>query len=278
MLHVAGLIHEQTSRIAARSTCSLRPQSGLLKIAECHAGGFLSDAQERVHSSARYCGKDNLNRHDFSQILNLLVSYQEFVRKTMRQLIPILILLVLVSNHVTGQEKESQEKQLSQAELMELTKPGPEHRELGKLVGEWSVAMTAGGQEMGKGTASAETILSGRFLVIDGQVPVGKQTSEYRFTIGFDRRNAEYEVTLMDNAGTYSVSARGSRSDDVIRMIGTDNDPFMKQMGIDKKFAFDLKIASQEEFEITTIYVDNRTEEEKFIPAFSYRFKRKERP
>ena len=158
-----------------------------------------------------------------------------------------------------------------------LAKPGKEHAELKSFVGNWSVQMTAGKKTMGTGTAQASSLLGDRFLVLDGRLSVESKASEFRFTIGFDRRNEEYELTLMDTAGTYSVSARGKRVDNRIRVFGTDNDPFMKKMGIDKKFAFDLELLGKDKFSITTIYVDNRTPEEKLIPAFQYVFLRVQR-
>ena len=70
-----------------------------------------------------------------------------------------------------------------------------------------------------------------------------------------------------------SLSCRGKREQkEAIRMVGTDKDPFMKKMGFDKKFAFDLQIKDRDHFSITTIYIDNRTETEKLIPAFVYSF------
>ena len=158
---------------------------------------------------------------------------------------------------------------------LELAQPGPEHAELKSLVGDWSVAMTAGERHMGKGKAAVSTVVGDRFLIVDGNVSSEGTDSEFRFTIGFDRRNAEYEITLLDSAGTYSVTARGKPDGKLIRMFGSDNDPYMKKMGIDKKFAFDLRMESADEFSITTIYVDNRTENEKLIPAFRYSFARK---
>ena len=166
-------------------------------------------------------------------------------------------------------------QETSKPNPLELAQPGPEHDELKSLVGDWLVTMMIGEREMGDGTAIVSTVIGDRFLIVDGKVSSEGIDSAFRFTIGFDRRNAEYEITLLDSAGTYSVIARGKPDGKLIRMFGTDNDPYMKKMGIDKKFAFDLKMESADEFSITTIYVDNRTENEKLIPAFRYSFARK---
>ena len=78
----------------------------------------------------------------------------------------------------------------------------------------------------------------------------------------------------MDSTGTYPVSARGKPTDNGIRMFGTDDDPHMKKLGYVKRFAFDLNIKGDDEFSITTIYIDTRTKDEKLRPAFRYVFTR----
>ena len=190
---------------------------------------------------------------------------------TRRTWTPVFALLVgLASSLANAQDA-------AQVDPAELAKPGEEHAQLKALIGDWKVEQAARGQTLASGDASALTILGGRFLVIDGKL-AGQQKSEFRYTLGYDRRNAEYEITLLDTAGTYSVSARGKPLKDdkqKIRMFGKDNDPMMKRMGIDKKFAFDLKLIDADKFEIETIYVDNRTDDEKLIPAFKHIFVRK---
>ena len=182
------------------------------------------------------------------------------------RLLAVVLALSLLTTPLSSQET---------ANPLELAQPGPEHAELKALVGTWSVSMAAGERQMGEGIANASTVVGDRFLIVDGEVSSENQDTEFRFTVGFDRRNGEYEITLLDSAGTYSVTARGKPDGKLIRMFGTDNDPFMKKMGIDKKFAFDLGIDGADEFSIATIYVDNRTENEKLIPAFRYSFERK---
>ncbi len=161
------------------------------------------------------------------------------------------------------------------AKLLELTRPSTEHARLKKLAGDWSVSMSAGGKDTGfAGTAKAEMILGDRFLVIDGQGESKGEASAFRYTLGFDRRHGEYTILLIDTAGTYHVAARGKPTADGIRMFGTDDDPYMKKLGLEKKFAFDLDIRSDDAFSIITIYIDTRTKEEKLIRAFTHVFTR----
>lgn len=163
------------------------------------------------------------------------------------------------------------------ARLQKLAQPGEEHAQLKKLVGSWRVSMKTGEKSWGfDGEADSSMILRDRFLVIDGHGKTGNRESAFRYTIGFDRRHDEYVIILMDTAGTYHVTARGKPSEQGIRMIGTDDDPQMKKMGLVKKFAFDLDIKGDDEFSITTMYIDTRTKDEKLRPAFTHIFARTE--
>ena len=163
--------------------------------------------------------------------------------------------------------------------LMELAKPGPEHEQLKTLTGNWNVEMLMRGKDTGfAGTATVATILEDRFLVIDGTGKTGKRKNAFRYTVGFDRRNSEYVIILMDTSGTYHVTGRGKPVEGGIRVFGKDNDPHMKSLGFEKKFGFELDIRSPDEFSITTIFVDTRTKEEKPMPTFRHVFRRTETP
>ena len=159
--------------------------------------------------------------------------------------------------------------------LVELAKPGPEHKQLKTLTGQWKASILMRDKDTGfVGTAIASTILDDRFLVIDGTGSTGNRKSAFRYTIGFDRRNSEYVIILMDTSGTYHVTGRGKPTEGSIQVFGTDNDPHMKSLGFEKKFGFELEIKSADEFSITTIFVDNRTKEEKLMPTFRHVFTR----
>ena len=177
-----------------------------------------------------------------------------------------------------AEDEQAKQKQREEfARLRILAEPGEEHAQLKKWVGSWKVSMLAGEKDMGfDGTAKASMILGDRFLVIDGKGKTGNKESAFRYTIGFDRRHNEYVIILMDSTGTYHVSARGKPTESGIRMFGTDDDPHMKKLGFAKKFAFDLNIKGEDEFSITTIYIDTRTKDEKLRPAFRYVFTRED--
>ena len=188
------------------------------------------------------------------------------------------VLLVFMFSAAPAQQPGPTRQQ--QAEMMrqlKLVGPGPEHKELKGLVGNWTVSMLTGDADMGfDGSANATMILGDRFLVVDAKGAPGGRDVAFRYTIGFDRRHDEYVIQNLDTTGTYPVSARGKANEGVIRMLGTDDDPMMKAMGYgQKKFAFELKITDENEFSIETIYIDTRTDPEKFRPAFRYVFQRK---
>ena len=193
-----------------------------------------------------------------------------------------LLLIALISDSGFAQREPTEARRptaTQRAEMMrqmQLIGPGPEHRELKSLAGSWDVKMFRGNSDLGfNGSATASMILGDRFLVIDGRgTPSGRNT-EFRYTIGFDRRHDQYVILCLDTSGTYPVTARGKASESGIRLRGTDDDPMMKKMGYgEKKFAFDLDIQGDAEFTIETIYIDTRTEPEKLRPAFRYVFKR----
>jgi hypothetical protein len=190
------------------------------------------------------------------------------------------MLLVLVAlfrpMDLPAQEAPARPSPEEMQKLLELTKPSAEHLRLKKLAGAWGVSMKAGGQDAGfQGSAESGMILGDRFLVIDGQGKSGGQDMGFRYTLGFDRRHGEFTIELLDTTGTYPVFARGKATDEGCRTFGTDDDPYMKKLGLTKKFVFDLHIKSDDEFTLATLFVDTRTKEEKLLPAFEYVFKRK---
>ncbi len=197
----------------------------------------------------------------------------------MRSSLLLLTLGLLTCPRLAAQEEKGptpQQRAEMRRQLM-LAGPGPEHARLKRLAGDWDLSMTMRSNEVEySGTARAEMILGERFLVIDGQGEYMKRSSAFRYTIGFDRRHDEYTIILLDTAGTYHVAAKGKATEKGIRMTGTDDDPRMKAMGFgQKKFAFDLEVVSDDEFAITTLFVDTRGEEERPVPTFAHIFKRK---
>lgn len=159
--------------------------------------------------------------------------------------------------------------------LMEQARPGPEHGRLAALEGGWDVLLRQFGveQPLAKGSAEAASILEGRFVDVGGEFEAG--LGAFRFTLGFDRRHGEYTITLADTNGTYAVAARGEEQDGRIRMRGSDDDPYMASLGLEKEFAFDLVLDGEDAFRIELFFVDTRTDERPLLEQLVYAFERR---
>jgi hypothetical protein len=162
-------------------------------------------------------------------------------------------------------------------QLLEQSRPGDVHELLAAYAGEWEVAMrfanAPAGQEL-TGAGTAETILDGRYLVVDFGFPDTPTAGAFRYTLGFDRRHDEHSIVVMDTSGTYFVTARGGEEDGRILMRGTDDDPLMASMGFEKKFAFELELEDADRFTIRLHFVDTRVPEEPLMPYARYSFTR----
>jgi hypothetical protein len=119
--------------------------------------------------------------------------------------------------------------------MAEKTRPGPAHRELAALEGEWTQEIT---YSMGtptplkaRGTTRNRMILGGRFLVSERTSQAAPGTTMPGLDIdamsiyGFDRRTNQYTIIELDTTGTYWVSAAGGpAADKIIVMSGESLD------------------------------------------------------
>lgn len=147
--------------------------------------------------------------------------------------------------------------------------PGPEHRALAELAGEWQVRLD--GEPVGR--ASVRTRLDGRYVEFDLRGELGPM-SHVVYTLGFDARHGEYIILAMDDAGTYWVTARGAMNEGVVKAYGTDDDPQFEAMGLQKEFAiwFERQAADHVTFE--TRFIDTRTPDRKEIPFLAFELRR----
>ena len=102
--------------------------------------------------------------------------------------------------------------------VSEAMQPGPEHQQIGKVVGEWDVACTMWCQpgqppDRSTGTDTFTSKYDGRYLK-------GKYTGSFRgqpftghTTKGFDRAAKRYFTTWCDNMGTGFVYLTGTSND-----------------------------------------------------------------
>jgi hypothetical protein len=160
-------------------------------------------------------------------------------------------------------------QQLTPEELAELSRPGPEHERLQALEGGWEVH--ADGRVVGY--AEGRLRLGDRFLELEIHSQAGPVLHAI-YTFGFDRRHGEYTVSAMDETGTYAVHARGWAEGDRVVMRGTDDDPVMTAMGLEKAFAIVLTTPEPSMAVVETRLVDTRTEERREMPFFSFVLRR----
>jgi hypothetical protein len=138
----------------------------------------------------------------------------------MRSRAVALALVVFAAAPSAAQQQPTAEQKKAMAEKLQ---PGPHHRELAALEGQWTQEVTynMGTKQplKGRGTATNRMILGGRFLVSErtstaSAGSMGDVTLEAMSIYGFDRRTNEYTIIELDTMGTYWVSAAGAPRDD----------------------------------------------------------------
>lgn len=151
--------------------------------------------------------------------------------------------------------------------MMELAQPGPEHEEFARRVGEWdaeiSMQMMPGAPaQVVPASASARTILGGRYLEITTKGSMMGMPTESIAILGFDRRHGEYTLIGLDTMGTYWVTGQGKRGEDgVLRMRGEDDEPMGKQV-----YTFEYKFLGPDEHEFRVLF--HELGPQKFDPPF----------
>ena len=177
-----------------------------------------------------------------------------------------------------SQDRKSPE-QLSRAHLQQLGEPGPEHEALSGYSGTWKVSVLFGSAQappLYVGTSANRMVVGGRFLLCEFKAAGRGGTTEGIFTLGFDRRHAEYTIQSMDSWGTYFVTARGKQQSGSkrIKLYGTDDDPHMKSMGFIKEFSYVINLEGADEFAIEVLMIDTRTAERREQKMMVYEFVR----
>jgi tetratricopeptide (TPR) repeat protein len=125
------------------------------------------------------------------------------------------------------------------------------------------------------GSAEVRWRVQGRFLEIEVALDSGP-FSRALYTLGFDTRHQEYQVLLMDDSGTYFVTARGAAPEEgsPVVMYGKDEDPVMTALGFEKEFALVVDFLSEDRFAIETRFIDTRTAARNELPFLYLSFQR----
>jgi hypothetical protein len=134
--------------------------------------------------------------------------------------------------------------------MEELGRPGPEHKALDVLVGDWNVQgrcwMEPGGTPTEqKGTASVKWILNGRFLQEDFNSEfMGKPFKGISVT-GYDNMKKKYVGTWIDDMATGIFVTEGTASDGgkVFTFEGKMNDPMTGEK--DKPMKYVVRVIDQ---------------------------------
>jgi hypothetical protein len=186
------------------------------------------------------------------------------------------VLLVLISIPLGAPADDQKPAALSPEEIAQLIGPGPEHAALGKFVGDWDVSIKMGPASYA-GEAKARTTVGKRFLQVEYQAKGKADATEGMFTLGFDRRHKEYALIAQDSFGTYFVTSQGKRDDKTgkLRLLGRDDDPQMKAMGLTKEFLHVVDLSNPDQLAIEVWFIDTRTPARKEIKFMEYQFKRK---
>lgn len=174
--------------------------------------------------------------------------------------VSLVFAMSLSANTALSQEKLSDaEKAKRAAAYSELTKAGPEHKQLESLVGAWDQEVKywvqPGKPPMTfKGACQNRMILGGRFLLSESKSGVGAMAVESLVIIGFDRRHKKYTTVAFDTTGTYWVTAAGpyDASRQAIVMYGEDVDPVLGT----QKYDMVTRVISPNQYVTEVIFKD----------------------
>lgn len=150
--------------------------------------------------------------------------------------IVVLCLLALMCSPALAQEKKP-EGMPSAAEMEAMEKamsPGPEHKRLEKMVGDWTFSskmwMAPGAPPMESGgTVHGEMMLGGRYLHSVWKGNMMGMDFEGHATDAYDNLSKQYVSTWVDNMGTGIMYMTGTCSGEVCTSSGEMIDPMSGQ-------------------------------------------------
>ena len=134
--------------------------------------------------------------------------------------------------------------------MAEMAAPGPAHKSLEPLVGEWNVQARfwMGGPEPteSKGTATKRWILGGRFLQEDFKGEFMAMPFQGLGLTGYDKMKQKYVGVWIDSMGTAMATSEGSADVEgkVLTMSGTMDDPMTGEKN--KPIKYVMRIAGQD--------------------------------
>ena len=176
-----------------------------------------------------------------------------------RRSLSIILTLILGTSFSHAQEWDQEKMK----EMMELAKPGPEHKMLEKMVGTWEQTvklwMKPGAEpaEM-KGKSVNSMILGGRFLQSNVTGGEGEMKMEGLNLMGYDRRHKRFTTVGFDTWGTYYVTAAGpfDEKTNTIVMYGEDEEP---TWDMTQKYNIIVRFVDDDTYISEVVFKDKRT-------------------
>ncbi|MEO8505125.1 MAG: DUF1579 domain-containing protein [Acidobacteriota bacterium] len=169
----------------------------------------------------------------------------------------VLLLCVVAKPAMAAEPAKAPQMSADEQKMMEAYAkagtPGPEHMQMGKMVGTWDMDVTAYGgptPEHDKGTAEFASLLGGRVLTQTVHSTMMGQPYEGMGTQGYDNVSKKYWSIWMDSMSTGPLTSWGTcDAAGACTYEGTSNDPItgkaakfhmtLKPDGADKQ-AFEL--------------------------------------
>jgi len=156
----------------------------------------------------------------------------------MKNILSLFIILLLSATIFAQDDQQMEEGAQESGDMqawMDFMTPAEEHAELAKLVGDWKIKNTywfSPGMEpqITEGTANAEIILGGRYLVTNHQGTVMGMPFQGMSIEAYDNALDKYVSIWLDNMGTGIAYAEGHYDDEIGGIVyeGTMTDPMTK--------------------------------------------------
>jgi hypothetical protein len=142
---------------------------------------------------------------------------------------------MFITNHVVSQQSQGTADDMM-TKMMELGKPGPQHKRMQGDVGKWKQKNTyweypGAEPQVFETEADVKSVMGGRFLVSEtsGKFPMGDREMDFEAMgiYGYDNMSKKYFFSWIDNFGTWMMTAYGTASDDgnVITYMSKMPDP-----------------------------------------------------
>lgn len=151
----------------------------------------------------------------------------------------------------------------------EIPKPGPEHKRLHELEGEWDAVMTMNGQEV-KAKAVYRTICNGMWMESDFEGDLGGLAFTGHGLDGYDLNKKKYVGVWVDSMSSAPMHMEGNYDPETKLLVMTGESPGPN--GQPQKFKTTTETKDKDHFIFTMLMVTPTGEEQ---PAFTIDYTRR---